>query len=673
MRAVAVLMVVIYHVFLGRVSGGVDIFLLITAFFLTRSFTRKLESGRPLAIPRYWVHVFQRLLPLAALTIAGTLALVAVFYSPLESLRSRTEAWASLFYVENWALALNAVDYYAADRSAASPFQHFWSLSVQGQVYVLWPLVFGLAWLLTRRGRWKPVPVLFMLFGTIFVASLVWSIQSTAANQTFAYFDTRARLWEFALGSLLALALPFVRLPRRMRVVLGWVGAVSMLSVGVLINVQGAFPGWLALWPLLSAGAIIVAGNTGSERGVDKILASPTLVRLGDAAYALYLVHWPLLVTYAIVTDRPMPGLAAGSAIVLGSIFLALLITKFVEKPLQQWDEIQAGLLRPVVAIAVCLGVVMTPLTVWHQLGVVQQGRNAASMEAAGGVNGQPQNMQEVANPGAAVLEPGARFQANPEAPTIPLPEVLYEGFEPLGEDCPSDWTSGYTGDSGCRVVREGGPDSTVVWAVGNSHVEQWMPALQTLAEERDWTLVAIVQPGCFFTAEHINDDQYVDCVSWYSDTRALVEERQPEVLFTQATYDQAADGDEEYLVGYEAETAYWTERGSTVIGIRDNPRWDMDHTECAIDKGADDPSCSRELGGALGSKTNPAQELERTVERFGSMDMTEVLCPKGKCPPAIGNVWVYEDTDHVSQDYARTAAPQFGEAWDQAMEQAGQ
>ncbi|WP_165189433.1 acyltransferase family protein, partial [Kocuria carniphila] len=300
LRAVAVLLVVIYHVFVGRVSGGVDIFLLISAFFMTLSFVRKIEGGRRLDIPRYWLHIFRRLLPLASLIIVGTLVLLALFY-PDTSIRDfRWQGLASVFYLQNWELASASVDYYAADHSTASPFQHFWSLSVQGQVFLLWPLIFGFAWWVRRRTRISSVPVLAVCFGLIFAASIAYSVVTTETQQAFAYFDTRARLWEFALGSLIALAIPYLNPPRIVRIILGWVGIVSMVSVGVLVDVQGAFPGWIALWPLLSAAAIIVAGNTGSPFGFDRFLSWWPVVKLGDAAYALYLVHWPLLITYLV-------------------------------------------------------------------------------------------------------------------------------------------------------------------------------------------------------------------------------------------------------------------------------------------------------------------------------------------------------------------------------------
>ncbi|KLU11276.1 acyltransferase family protein [Kocuria sp. SM24M-10] len=656
LRFVAVLLVVLYHVFLGRVSGGVDVFLLISAFFLTLSFVRKLEAGRPLAIGRYWLHVFKRLLPLAVLTILGTLVLVAAVYPDADVARWRAEGLASVFYVENWALALNAVDYYAADHSTASPFQHFWSLSVQGQVFLLWPLVFGAAWLLIRWRGWRPVPVLAGMFGLIFAASLAWSVHSTATQQAFAYFDTRTRLWEFALGSLLALALPYLRPSRGVRVVLGWAGLVSMVSVGVLVDVQGAFPGWIALWPLASAAAIIVAGRSGSPFGLDRVLASKPLVRLGDASYALYLIHWPLLITYLVLRDRPMAGPRSGAVIILVSLVLAVLATKLVERPFQRWAWPERSKRRLAVSVAVSLALVAVPVLAWHQA----DARRAAVLAEEAARN----------NPGAAVLQPGFEFRGDPEAPTLPLAEEMAERPQDVGERCPEEWTRHYPVPSGCHVVRNSDAAGAVVYAVGNSHVEQWIPALEILAAERDWTLITFPRPGCFFTEEHPNPQ--AECAEWYESTRTFVEDNPPDILLTQATYDWIGEGDEELMTGYRAETEYWTGRGITVLGIRDNPRWPTDQTQCALQAGADDLSCGRPLDRALGPAESPAVQLERDIPRFGSLDMTDVICPEGYCPPAVGNVWVYRDSNHVTDVYARTAIAPFREEWDDAVSRAG-
>ena len=149
-------MVVTYHVWLGRVSGGVDIFLLISAFLMTLSFARKVESGKPLRLVSHWLHLLKRLLPAVVVVILGVLAGTWAILPQSRWPDVLDQAWASLLYRQNWLLADTAVDYYAQDHSGASPLQHFWSLSIQGQVFMLWPLVFAGAALLHRLLRRGP-------------------------------------------------------------------------------------------------------------------------------------------------------------------------------------------------------------------------------------------------------------------------------------------------------------------------------------------------------------------------------------------------------------------------------------------------------------------------------------------------------------------------------------
>lgn len=261
------LLVVLYHVFTDRVSGGVDVFLFISAFFLTGGLLRRLEAGERPSVRRRWLRTAHRLVPLAGLTVAVTYGLVAVFSFPAQNALWRLDGLASVTHWENWLLASRAMDYYATDGSTASPFQHFWSLSVQGQVFLLWPLLFAASAVVVRRTALRPVPVVTALFGAVFAVSFVWSVVSTADRQEFAYFDTSARLWEFALASLAAVAAERVRPGPRSSLVLGWVGLAGLLAVGPLVDVQGAFPGWIAVWPLAVAACVMVAGPTGSRLG----------------------------------------------------------------------------------------------------------------------------------------------------------------------------------------------------------------------------------------------------------------------------------------------------------------------------------------------------------------------------------------------------------------------
>lgn len=654
LRAVAVIMVVLYHVFLGRVSGGVDIFLLISAFFMTLSFVRKLEGGRPLRIGRYWLHTFKRLLPLAVLTVLGTLVLVALFFPAYRVEEALRQAAATLTYTENWALALTSVDYYAADRSTASPFQHFWSLSVQGQVFLLWPLLFGLTWLLTRgRSRLRPVPVLAVLFSAIFAASLVFSIVTTATQQEFAYFDTRTRLWEFALGSLLALALPFIRLPRWLRVVLGWVGFVSMVLVGLLVDVQGAFPGWIALWPLLSAAAIMVAGQTNSRFGLDRIFAAKPLVRLGDSSYALYLVHWPLLITYLVIRDRPEAGPRSGVVLIVLSLALAILATKLIETPLKSWKWPEATKLRLAGAVVVCLAVGLGPVLAW------QQSLRADVAEAPDGPT--------ASNPGALVLRDDVQTAPDPDAPTIPLAAQLDDQAPDRGAACPSEWDIPVGSQQWCRESVPAEDPSQTVLLIGNSHSEHWLDALRPVAEANGWRVVSYIRPGCYWTSHEDQRDD--ECGPWLDGSMPLVHQIDPDLIITQSTFTNA--GGEYYKPDFDQRVREVTGEGYRVLGVRDIPRFDQAPPECVMEEGsAQAPQCQK-THPMLG-QPDPMQPLAEELPLYAEMDMTDQICPEGTCPPVIGNMYVQWDSGHLSIPYSRSLAWTFGDRLSAALAEDG-
>ena len=145
LRAPAVLHVVVYHVWFGRVSGGVDVFLMISAYFLTASFLRRLGTGDSMQPFSFWLRRFRRLMPAAAFTISATLLAVFLWYPQSSWAPIWRQAWASLLYFQNVELALNDVDYYTREELVPSPLQHFWSLSIQGQVFVIWPII-SLSW-----------------------------------------------------------------------------------------------------------------------------------------------------------------------------------------------------------------------------------------------------------------------------------------------------------------------------------------------------------------------------------------------------------------------------------------------------------------------------------------------------------------------------------------------
>ncbi|MDQ6752496.1 MAG: acyltransferase [Actinomycetota bacterium] len=654
LRALAVLMVVTYHIWLGRVSGGVDIFLLISAFLMTLQFTRKVEKGQPLQLIRHWLHLFKRLLPAAVVVLIAVLLGTWAFLPPRRWPDVLDQAWSSLLYFQNWVLADNAVDYYAIDHSGASPLQHFWSLSIQGQVFILWPLIFAAAAVLLRMLKLARVPgtdkwlsyraLLAVAFSAVFAFSLAFSVRNTASNQAYTYFDTRARLWEFALGSLLALALPYLKFPRMVRVVMGWTGIVAMLSCGLILTVDQQFPGYVALWPTLAAAFVIIAGQSGSRFGVDRILSARPLVGMGNISYALYLWHWPVLVIYLSVIGAPAVGLLQGLVLIAVSILLAFLTTKYVETPLRRWEWPEMHVWRAAVVIIACGALLAGPVA-FAQTRLNAYDASVAAQPAAD-------------NPGAAALEPGYAGSPSPNAKPIPAPAQLKNEFATIDGDC-----TGKLAPSSpvlaqiCHANKPTGTPAKTIVVLGDSHSQQWLPDLDAMAAAHNWQIVMLIKDGCRYGGD--SPTRADDCNQFNALDRDYVTNLHPEAVFTLASLTLKDAPYESEVPAYLDGITGFTDAGIQVIGMRDNPRFNINMADCAATKGASAPACNPPLSQSL-AEASPMDGYRGKVNNLFLMDMSDFICTNDVCPAVVGNVYVYKDDNHLTKTYTQSMAPMF-------------
>ncbi|MEH3088065.1 MAG: acyltransferase family protein [Microbacterium arborescens] len=637
LRAVAILLVVTYHVWFGRVSGGVDVFLMLSAFFLTRSFVQRVSSGRPPQTGRRLLATFRRLIPAAAVVLVSVLVLVRTLYPATIWRDVWEQTLASLTYVQNWALSADAVDYYARTE-APSPLQHFWSLSVQGQAFVLWALLLAIcAWIVRRTGR-SVDAIVGLVFGSVFAVSLVYSIVRTATAQQLAYFDTGARLWEFAAGSLLVVALPHARISKMTASAVGWAGLVGLIACGMVLDVEGGFPGYLALWPILCAAAVVLSGARGYRVGPARVLASRPLRFVGRDAYALYLVHWPILVTWMVVRERTEIGFVGGAAIIALSLVCARLLTASVDTPVRAWRRQDRGVLAPLVVVAGSAVIVVLPLTVWQ---AVNAHTTRVVTEAAA-----------VANPGAHVLLYDEVSAPDDDTPMIPLPTELDSEWVQLEREC----AGAYQIDDAllvgsCFQTADVSRASQVVVVIGDSHAQQMTGALLPVAEENGWGVVTLIRGGC---AMGLGEPGGEGCIDWREAAIAHVERTKPAAVMTIVTRADPGEDDETIRPGIEDFIDRIDAAGIPIIAVRDNPRFDFDMFGCVVD--ADAPvTCATPRSGSL-SASNPALVLQR--ESITHVDLTDWICPDGVCEAVVGNVAVFRDDNHLSSTYARSLAP---------------
>lgn len=639
LRSLAVLMVVSYHIWFGRVSGGVDVFLLISAFLMTLQFTGRYEQRRPMALIKHWLHLFRRLLPAVVVVLLATLAASYLILPRTRWTDLLDQGWASLFYYQNWLLQKDAVDYYATDHSLASPMQHFWSLSIQGQVFILWPIIFALAAFIARRHRLHFRVLLCYIFGAIFLGSLIFSIVSTATNQSLAYFDTFARLWEFALGTLVALVLPGLYLSKPVRIILGWVGVAAMLSCGVLLQVQTAFPGFVALWPTLAAVAVIAAGQTGSVLGVDRILSSKFLVRLGDNSYALYLWHWPVLVIALAWTGKVHAGWLSGTVIVAVSVVLAFLTTKYVEKPLREWKWPEARRRRAAIAIAGCLAVAAAPLCGFT---FEQHLEKKAAAERA-----------YRDNPGARILDPAYVDQADKSAPLAPSLELAADEWPVFEGGCT-------TTDDLVNVCDNDKPfASKTIAVIGSSHAHVWSTPVTIMAEKYGWEVKVITKGFCPVTS-NTNSEITQECVDFNKETMDKMLEMKPDLIVTTSTRTDADKENKEFMdESWVAEIGKLNSAGIPVVAIRDTPRMPQPVPDCINNNQSNYAACDSKRQDSFLDES-PSNAVAPGLPGTSFLDFTHYFCPDAACPAVIGNVMVYKDDNHVTRTYMATLEPYF-------------
>ncbi|MEU0491478.1 acyltransferase family protein [Nocardiopsis sp. NPDC006139] len=651
LRAVAVLLVAAYHIWFGRVSGGVDVFLMLTGLLVTASLLRA-ATGPGIRYGAFLARLAARLLPTAALVVLFTLAGTWLFLPRSQWSEAPGGAVAALLGHTNWRLALDSVDYLART-GVPDPFQHFWSLSVQWQFYLLWPALIAGAVLLARRGGRDPRRPLFWALAAVFALSLAYSVVTTRTDQPWAYFDTGARLWELALGGLVALLLPALRPGRTARLLLGWGGLAALVLCGALLQVSTAFPGFAALWPTLAAAAVIAAGAPAGEAvGVDRLLSSRPLRYLGSISYALYLWHWPILVFYLAATDRDLATPQGGAAVLAVSLLAAAATTPLADRlaGLGRGAGRRAVLRGTAVALA-CLLPALGAAGAWAQAQEAERARWDALLADGGGY------------PGAAATDGGAA------APDLPV----YPPVSLAAEDAPVTYADGCnqtTMDSEV-IVCDYGPDHAerTIALVGGSHAAHWFPALEAIAVENDWRLLNIVKGACLFTdaPQVYKGEPYTSCAEWNRGVMAELERLRPDTVFTTGTTTSldasAGFGDEQIVDGYVERWRELGEWGIEVVAVRDTPRFGFDVPGCLAEADPADPdACTTEPERSL-APVSPLAEAALPAN-VTVLDLTDLFCDADVCRPVIGNVLVYWDGSHIGSTFMRTLAPELERRW---------
>jgi peptidoglycan/LPS O-acetylase OafA/YrhL len=675
LRAVAILLVVLYHAHAGLAPGGyvgVDVFFVISGFLITGQLVRELRTDGRISLLAFYARRARRILPAATLTVAVTAVASALLLDPLAAKRALDDALSAVYFGANVHFAAQGADYFNAGLSP-SPVQHFWSLSVEEQFYFVWPLllvVSSLGWLrVSRRGRRERVrrPMIgavIVVLAILAAISLMASIRETPASPSWAYFSIVTRAWELAVGAMIALALPRVaRLDRRAAIPLSWMGLGCIALAAGLFSGTTSYPGDLALLPVLGSAAVICGGSALASRrfGAEALLGTPPFQRLGACSYSWYLWHWPALVLAPAVLGHALSELQA-LAVAAGSLVIAVMSFVVLERPVRR---IQIVVRRPavglgaggvLVAIAIAIvalsGSLVGPLA---STGAAAPARLAAAHKLA--------SLRADLIAGVRTIKVPSNLRPPLDAMASALPRTIADGCE-----------LAYGRDQINPCVYGDRSSHTTVVLFGDSHAAHWFDALDWLSEQRHWRLVVITKEGCTPAEVTFRDDATSLCARWREKATARIATLHPALVIVswarwiQPEASQKAGVPTGYggpwQDGVAAIFQFLRRSAQHVIFISDTPYLPRSAPDCVAAHLSDVRPCTIKRTDATILPAIKAAELRIAQhEQINSIDPTSWFCAPKICPVIVGNILVYHDKSHMTTEWSRYLAPVLGNA----------
>ena len=640
LRAIAVLLVVLFHSGVETLSGGyvgVDVFFVISGFLITTHLLESLEREGRIRFGAFYAKRARRILP-ASLLVAGLTVVAAwIWMSPLLLESVVKDAIATALYVPNYRFALEDTDYLA--EATPSVFQHYWSLGIEEQFYLFWPAVLALVFWLCRRSERRVILAVAVLTAASFLACVLLM----DVSQPWTFFSLPTRAWELGVGGLVAMLLrsgaAWLHSPRTG--LLAWAGLAALLVIALVYDEGTPFPGWTAALPVLATAAMIIGGAAPGRLHANRVLSVAPMQFVGAISYSLYLVHWPLQVIpqAAAFSDEPLP-LTTRLALGAAAVPLAWLLYRCVERPVISWTRLREARLRWTGMLAAAASAALIATAGGVQVAATQQslatGQTVASEEA--GEN--PQGTEVV----PANLTPSLD-EAEDDNP------VVYES------DCHRSQSD--SDPSGCQVGEN--PDAPLVFLFGDSHAASWYPALEELAERGEIRLDSNTKSSCSSLDIALLDEDvpYTSCEQWRDGVLERIDAEQPDLVIL-ANYhyletpvsDTSTDLATQWQEGLSSTLSRID--GPEVAVMKDVPDQQRTPRLCLSQHVEDARRCAVPLEDAFVEELVRAEDA--AIEGTGAhrVDLTDRLCNEENCPVIIGNTLVYRDGHHLTETFSR-------------------
>jgi peptidoglycan/LPS O-acetylase OafA/YrhL len=651
LRAVAIVLVVLYHGGLSSLSGGyvgVDVFFVISGFVITGVLLRERASTGRTSFLNFYGRRSRRIIPAATLVILATVVLtyfvLGAFYGNPTAIDAR---WTSVF-LANFHFASTGTNYLNA-QEPPSPLLNFWSLAVEEQFYLVFPLfVFLIAALRTRFSLRARLAVGLVL---IIIVSFAFSITQTNANPTLAYFSPFTRAWELALGALVCVSTSWLlRLPKVVCGVMTWIGLGAICFSALVFNASTVYPGSLVAVPVIGAGLVIAGGTTTPRWAAESILGLRPFRWMGRLSYSLYLWHWPLLIIAAESYGKASLPFHQNIVWLLAALIAAIGTYKWVENPIRHarilsrgWAPIAFG----ITLIAVSLIVATLAL----------------DTDKAG--------ESSTATMGANAIVPLSSAQLDQLLAAAPSIRTLPTDLTPPLATVRNDWGGTVApcfpavGQSVVPTSCVGGdPQGTHTMVIyGDSHAAMWFDALNGIAMRAHWKLIDLAKGYCPANSlPYANPPgggppggEYAACDQWHRFAINRINQLRPNLVIVTQEYRGQVDGSgytpRQWQRGLELTIRQLHVAKGNVVVLGNIPLLPESGPECLAVNTTNIQDCSGAIETAL-SRFNRAEQLAAEDSGSRYVSVTPWFCSTD-CPAVIGRYNVYLDQYHVTGTYS--------------------
>lgn len=676
MRAIAVMAVLLFHAGLPALEGGyvgVDLFYVLSGFLITGLLLREAERTGSIDFLDFYARRLKRLAPVYLTVLALTLGFMVCFLSPLYVARFTPDLVGAALYVANVVFAGRTTGYFA-EGTDPSPVLHFWSLAVEEQFYLVWPLLVFLVLRWGRRHLPRAEGVLHrrvgLLMAGIVVVSFILAVALTPRFPTPSFYLLHTRAWELGVGALLA-CLPRLggSLTERARTVLLAVGSLAVVGSVLLYDAATPFPSWPALAPVLGSAAMLVAGNGATCRLSRLLLENRVMVWLGDISYSLYLWHWPVLVLPAALAGMPL-GMGANLALAALSILLAWLSHVTLEEGFQHMtvDGLRTLVFTTSLVLSVALVLVAN--------GSATAARRAlADQTTSTRIPALEERLQRVPS---ARLATYANESVSATGEII-VPEHLTPSLDALEADLSAVQTNGCSGNrEAAATARCWGGDPAadkVLVLLGDSHASHWWPAFDAIGRKDHYRVLALTRNACTVNdlgevPSDLSEAHATQCAAFRQAAGAAIQELDPDVVVVAQTINQ--------YFAFSPDQGGFTDRWqgsirtalaglpdrSRLLYLGDSPSYSAQQSEMppagsCLTRHVDDPQQCR-IPSRVPEVARAEASSRQAVEDLGGryVDLSAILCTEQQCPMSTLNNVLYRDYTHVTSATARILQP---------------